>query len=102
MIEEPTPKTVDDLSAFLNQALETDPAAISTLFRRRVACNLAMADHPTIQVHADSTVGPLGLLNGLFGIREDGYGYLTAMWDDSISRILGFERTKRDAGGIPT
>ena len=99
---EPTPKTVDDLIAFLNQALETDPAAISTLFRRRVACNLAMADHPTIQVHSDFTVGPLGLLNGLFGIREDGYGHLTAMWGDSISRILYFERMKRDAGGIPT
>ena len=35
---EPASKTLDDVIAFLNQALDTDPAAISTLFRRRVAC----------------------------------------------------------------
>ena len=44
MIEEPTPKTVDDLSAFLNQALETDPAAISALFLHRTPCNEALAE----------------------------------------------------------
>lgn len=64
---------------FLNSLLELDREAISNLIFTRVSCNMKLAEHPTVQVLQDAVdgrncVGWLGLLNGLFGINENGYG----------------------------
>jgi len=54
----------------LNEALERDSEAVTALVNFRVACNDALASHPTIQVHRFGEVhkiGLLGLLNGALG-----------------------------------
>lgn len=69
---------VDEAVAFLNSALAIDRVAMTALMVTRFPCNEALANHETIQVMAvEKTylVGGLGLLNGLFGIREDGMGH---------------------------
>ena len=69
----------------LNDCLRTDPDAINALMQYEVPVNDALAGHPTVQVgmNLDSRVvlRPLGLINGLFGIREDGYGHIVALVD---------------------
>lgn len=77
-------KTVD----FLNSLMAIDKEAIARLLWNRVPCNQALADHPTVQVVSEvttkgktTTVGLLGILNGLFGVDKDGYGPITAHFD---------------------
>src|SRR6185503_13533022 len=109
----PNVVTVDDAIAFLNLALGLDRKAITELVDHRVVCNLALGDHPTIQVGwwpkdgsplgpgraytddgtTELRVGLLGLLNGLFGTNKDGWGFITAEVDDQ-GVISGFMRTK--------
>ena len=63
--------------AFLNDALERDPDAITRLFNARVECNEKMINHPTIQVGVyddEFKLGVLGLINGLFGYKRGGIG----------------------------
>lgn len=62
--------TIEETIALLNSALETDREAISSLIEHRVPCSDAMAEHPTIQVSPNQTVGLLGIINGLFGTDE--------------------------------
>lgn len=79
----------------LNEALAADPS-VAKLFKQRVCINQALADHPTIQVSSEggvTTVGVLGLINGLFGIRSDGYGHITAVVDEKTGEIQRFEET---------
>lgn len=68
--------------AVLNRALESDSAAIDQLFDHRVKCNEALADDPSIQVRARdggvTTLGVLGLINGLIGISDYGFGLIAA------------------------
>lgn len=73
--------TLDETICVLNRALQKDRDAISKLFlRRKVKCNDELADDETIQVGKrgnSPTIGPIGILNGLFGIDDDmdtGYG----------------------------
>ncbi len=77
--------TAEHAVKILNDALEADPAAINELFRHRASCNEALAEHSSIQVRAYAkerehaappTVGFLGLLNGIFGMKPSGYGHL--------------------------
>lgn len=92
----------DEVVAFMNEALETDREAISYLVGNRVVCTQVMADHPTIQVAKRQvegigeayTVGLLGLLNGLCGAREDGWGFIAAVVEDD-GMVSRFERLKR-------
>ena len=56
----------------LNEAYAADPAAIHALICNRVPCSQALADHPTIQVEANTvaskesySVGLLGVINGI-------------------------------------
>ena len=68
----------------LNRAVASDLDAIANLLKVRVYCNEALANDPTIQVLVQEdqrTLGTLGLINGLFGIREDGWGHLCAIHD---------------------
>jgi hypothetical protein len=58
-----------------------------------------MADHPTIQVRQYpgdeySSVGILGILNGLFGIREDGMGAICMEIEDD-GKIISFKLTPK-------
>lgn len=82
--------------AVLNRIHKEDPAVLPALIQMRVPCNRALADDETVQVgvlctmdhdgHESSRefeVGFLGILNGIFGIKEDGYGYIQANFDDA-------------------
>lgn len=68
---------VDDVIELLNDAFAKDPEAMCNLVIARVACNDGLADHPTIQVGKygeEYKVGIIGILNGIFGTADDGYG----------------------------
>lgn len=88
--------TIDDVIKYLNELVYLDRKAIETLSDFRVDCNEKIANHPTVQVvQKDNkfSVGLIGLLNGLFGIREDGWGEITAVYIDDM--LWHFERTDR-------
>ncbi|MGD9161859.1 MAG: hypothetical protein PVG39_25840 [Desulfobacteraceae bacterium] len=76
-------ETVD----FLNDLLSIDPDTINNLSSIRVGCNKTMADHPTVQVACLSDnyfiVGIIGILNGLFGSDEHGWGHISADYEGS-------------------
>lgn len=79
----------------LNRALESDPDAISELFAYRVECNDKLADDPTIQVKARDgehpTVGAFGVINGILGATDDGFGFIAMeVEDDGSNRIRRF------------
>lgn len=69
---------VHEMIDFLNSLVKIDQAAISNLFFSRVPCNKALADHPTVQVGntpdqaTDFDLGPLGLINGFYGVYAKG------------------------------
>jgi hypothetical protein len=90
--------SIDEAIALLNEAVASDPAAMKSLVETRVRCNVALGGHPTIQVTfgdspAEVRVGLLGIINGLFGVREvDGYGRVQAVFDKGGS-ILCFQKT---------
>jgi|GEM_PF-935247 len=77
--------TIDAAIEVLNQAVEADPEAMRALIAHRVPCNEKMASHPTIQVAAagasgrSARVGMLGILNGMFGVDEHGWGRIAAV-----------------------
>ena len=86
----------------LNQINELDCTVLPDLIGYRTSCNQALAEHPTVQVglwHENQPfgeangyeVGLLGILNGLFGVKEDGYGYIAARFSDDLERIEHFE-----------
>ncbi len=81
--------TVDEAVVQLNTMLEADPRAMQALIQLRIPCNQALADHPTAQVGNDPegyTVGPLGIINGLFGVDKDQWGHIAAVYEDGILR----------------
>ena len=87
-------RTVDDIVALLNEMLEIDRAAVSNIMNTRYHCNGDMADHLTVQAQecidgVGLEVGPLGILNGLFGIKDDGGGYIGMECDD-FGKVLRF------------
>lgn len=78
---------LDQAVEVLNRALETDHETVYELFQHRVLCTEDLANDPTIVVGSDAEtgkpdLGPLGLINGIFGIREDGsnMGYIAAVY----------------------
>lgn len=81
----------------LNDALQCDNEAIQKLFSVRVSCNKTLQEHPTIQVRGyepdKHTVSFLGILNGLFPVKENGYGHLCCHVNDS-GIIEKFDLTK--------
>lgn len=94
--------SIKEVITFLNECLKCDPDAISSLFSIRVACNKNMANHPTLQVAGLSDnyfiFGIMGLLNGIFGSDENGWGHIAA--DVEGSKILRFsEISIKDIGG---
>ncbi len=92
--------SIDDVIALLNQATELDRAAISALLATRVPCNRELSDHPTIQSGATETgfeVGILGVLNGIFGTDERGWGPIAALVEPDLTTVIRFERAPQSA-----
>ncbi len=95
------PLTVDAAISLLNEILEIDPQALSQLIEHRVPCNAELGDHPTVQVTGYKsletlTVGLLGILNGLFGVDEEGWGAIAARYeDDDLTRVVEFIRSDK-------
>lgn len=76
----------------LNEALELDPMAISAICTNRVPCNLALAEHPTIEVakeHAGYSLGLIGLLNGVCRNFAESYGPIASVIDEE--KLVGGE-----------
>ena len=77
---------------FLNKLLKIDKNAVSSLFSMRITCNEKLADHKTVQVRElgkdTFQVGMIGILNGLFGIDEFGWGHIVADYKNGL--ITGF------------
>lgn len=69
--------TVGDVVEVLNRATKEDAGAIRALIENRVPCNKNLSDDPTIQV-SDNSVGLLGIINGIFGINDEGWGTIAA------------------------
>lgn len=85
--------TIDYTIQFLNKLLELDRDAVEALINARVPTNKEMADHPTVQVNLSSgtyLVGMLGILNGLFGIDNTGFGPIVGVFDDG--KLIAFRR----------
>ena len=88
--------TLEDVAEFLNELLKVDYDTINKLFSIRMACNGELADHPTVQVlqvggnktNPYFVVGIIGLLNGLFGTTEHGWGRLCV--NAEKDKILSF------------
>ena len=79
---EETARTVVDK---LNEIHQLDPTVLEALIDYRVPCNQALADHPSVQVGKTENgyeVGLLGILNGLVGVKSDGWGFIGASYDD--------------------
>lgn len=71
------PEFSDRVVKVLRDALRRDPVAISSLMKSKIVTNASLADHPAIQCgkRGDKfTIGPLGLINGILGIDEYGWG----------------------------
>ena len=70
----------------LNKMIE-DPDIrkdVSALLRQEVITNEATLVHPAIQVGSLGSLRFLGLLNGIVGVKEDGEGYICAVWEGKI------------------
>lgn len=77
--------------AALNSLVEADRECLTKMIDMRVPCNTTLLDHPTAQVVCDGAVngevinpriGLLGVVNGLLGITEQGWGYIAAEMDE--------------------
>ena len=97
-----SPAVVDHTIAFLNSLVEIDPEALAALIETRVPCNKDLADHPTVQVQVVEgkegfyELGFLGVLNGILGANDKGWGFVCAVLDDD-KRVVKFKRTPPQA-----
>lgn len=76
--------SINDVIELLNDATKRDPDAIARLVNFRTLCNELLSDHPTIQVSSDGgkfSVGLLGIINGIFGIDDKGWGVIAAVFN---------------------
>lgn len=88
-----TPQNIVD---YLNELLEIDASAIESLILKTVSCNEKLSEHPTVVVDRKFggwSIGPLGLLNGLFkGVELSNGGYMApivAVFE--YGRLIRFE-----------
>jgi hypothetical protein len=70
---------------YLNSLLLLDQKAISELVEKRVEVNEQFSHHETVQILRSGSddkpiysVGLLGILNGLCGVDDDGWGFVVA------------------------
>ena len=88
--------SVDDVIELLNGIITVDKPAMAALLANRVPCNEVLSDHPTIQVqeqHGGYHVGLLGIVNGMFGVDERGYGPICSEFEDG--NLIRFKRTPK-------
>lgn len=85
----------------LDELIKTDSVAMKALIASRVPCGQELADHPTVQCgerEGDGyEVGLLGILNGLCGTLEDGWGAVSVVFEDDKpvgARLLTVEDRK--------
>ena len=101
---------VQQFVEFLDSLAKIDPVAMGQLVSHRVPCTPWMAEHPTVQVgvlsqhskvapnsnETEHEVGMLGILNGMFGVYDDGprkgWGPITAIQEMDGS-VTGFRLT---------
>lgn len=93
--------TINEVIEILNEAIKLDTPAIAALIANRVPCNEGLADHPSIQCgsqHGGYWVGMLGVINGLFGVDEHGWGAIASVFEEDGSpdgrRLVRFGRNK--------
>lgn len=82
---------------FLNELLKIDRETVQKLIKNRIICNKDLAYHSTVQVQRNGNnyvVGLLGILNGLFGTDDAGYGAIASL-ENSDGTILRFEKYKK-------
>jgi len=86
--------SLSDVCKLLNELIVLDRNCAESLVSQRVACNDAVADHPTIMVddsQGTTSIGLLGVLNGIFGIHENGFGALCVEFDNG--KLICFKPT---------
>ena len=86
--------SIGDAIALLNEMVALDKPAIAALVANRVPCNEALADHPSIQVGVQNDgyhVGLLGVINGMFGVNDEGQGAICVEFKDG--HLSHFRRT---------
>lgn len=88
------PELARKVVRLLDHLIRIDPDGMTALIHARVPCNRAMVDHPSVQVDGETwtspsgakstcpTLGIIGLLNGLCGSLEDGYGPVSVVLDE--------------------
>jgi hypothetical protein len=85
--------TVENVCSLMNNLLTLDPECINKLIRTRIKCNDRIANHPTVQISSNpDSVGIVGILNGFFGVRKDGYGPICVELDTD-NKIIKFKKT---------
>lgn len=85
---------ISEVVEMLNEMLKIDQEATSDLVKSRVKCNEGLAEHPTIQVSECGNtyeVGLIGVLNGIFGIDENGFGHIAYEIDKETKEIKKFK-----------
>ena len=90
------PITVQEAINRLNELNAYDGMAMAELLDKRVFCNKLLENHPTAQCgvrHGHTTIGLLGVLNGIFG--DGTYGPIVAVLTDDEKRITRFELYKK-------
>ena len=92
-------KTVDVNIAidYLNSLLLLDRDAVTALVMHRVPCNEKIINNPEIQTLTEdgvSSVGLLGILNGLFGLDEDNRPFIVAEVNYDDNKIEKFIHIK--------
>lgn len=81
---------IDHAVDVLNRIHNADPTVLPALISYRVQCNEMIADDPTVQVGSIKEdkgrweVGLLGIINGIFGTDETGWGYIAANLEDGV------------------
>ncbi len=98
--------TIQDVVDLLNRAAKKDLVAMRTLIETRVPCNKVLGDDPTIQVTESFeggsrgfSVGVLGILNGIFGTDDKGWGTIAAIFG-VVCEKCGNEATNGKVGEI--
>lgn len=92
----------DEVIRRLNTLCE-DPAVradVALLLANRIPCAPETVAHPTIQTGERDgvpTVGMLGILNGLCGVRAEaprkGWGYIGGVFKTAEGALVGFQHT---------
>jgi hypothetical protein len=101
--------TMKDVVSLLNDCVKRDRECMDKLVNTRVVCNKKLANHNTVQIKRSKNkkgiiyeVGLLGILNGLFGVDETGWGAISAnsvLLKNGKEKVEGFVILKENTFG---